>query len=1237
MKKYYLIVPCISLLVGCATYSTKYAEPGTIAPIAGNGEVLHTFYLIGDAGLSPMDSLNPALQIFKGKLQNATKNSTALFLGDNVYPAGLPSKKDSSEAYILAKNHLDAQLKAVDGFKGQPIFIPGNHDWYNEGLEGLERQQEYVHKKLGKKNTFLPKGGCPIEVLEISDEIVAIFIDTEWYLTDWDKHPKMNDGCRIKSREKFLLELEDKIKDNRHRTTLLAMHHPMFSYGNHGGGFSLKQQFYPGHNKVPLPILGTLVNILRETSGASIVDLNNVRYRELRNRLVTLAQNSEKVILVSGHEHTLQYIVENNTPQIVSGAGAKKGPVRLLNGSRFASGQMGYATLEVYANGASRVTFYGLGEDGGEQLLFQEEVLPADKTKPSGNYPTTFPKEEKASIYTQEEINKSGFYKYIWGERYRKYYGTEVMAPTVDLDTLLGGLAPLHKGGGNQSKSLRLGHKDGKEYVMRAVRKSAERYLQAVAFREQYIIGDFKDTYTESLLLDFYTGAHPYGLLTIPTLSDAIGVYHTTPKLFYVPKQKALKEFNAEFGDELYFIEEQVSDGHGDLASFGFMNEIKSTDKVLENLREDEKYNIDDAAYLRARLFDMVLGDWDRHVDQWRWGEVEDKDSGKIIYKPIPRDRDQVYSRWGDGALMNLATRIIPPLRIFEGFHEEIRNVKGYNSSPLTYALDLIALSGSTKEEWIAQAKFIQDNLTESVVDEAFKAFPKEVNDETVSELKRILLARKESLVETAKTYFKILSTYAMVTGTDKDDWFEINAISKREVEVVGYRIIDGKKDNEFFRKAYNPLETKEIWVYGLDGTDHFEMLKANYSGIKIRLIGGQNNDVYDMPNGGNTVVYDYKSKKNTFQNTKGTRVVLTDDYEVNTYRPLQIRSSNNQVVPSIGFNPDDGFRIGLTDTYTFNGFRQNPFTQQHTLNASFYFATNGFDIAYAGEFANISRNLNLEIGAHFTSPNFSVNFFGFGNETENVDDDLGLDFNRVRIQTWRLAPALVWRGQLGGKLRLGLVAETIEVEETEDRFINTFYLENGADNRKSFLGSEMEYSFANTDNKAFPTKGMSASLLLGYKALIGEGEQSFGYVVPSFSIDYKLVPNGRLVLASKWKGHVNFGDGFEFYQGASIGGIDGLRGFRNQRFTGKRAFYQNTDIRYSLRKMRTELLPVTLGMYGGFDYGKVWVHDFESKQWHTSYGGGFFVNGADIISANFGLFDSDDGLRFFFGLGFGF
>jgi hypothetical protein len=342
-------------------------------------------------------------------------------------------------------------------------------------------------------------------------------------------------------------------------------------------------------------------------------------------------------------------------------------------------------------------------------------------------------------------------------------------------------------------------------------------------------------------------------------------------------------------------------------------------------------------------------------------------------------------------------------------------------------------------------------------------------------------------------------------------------------------------------------------------------------------------------------------------------------------------------LVPTIGYNPDEGISLGVSNTFTHYGFRQNPFTAEHTFNAFYYFATSGFDLNYVGEFAHIFENWNFAVDGKFTSPNFSVNFFGLGNDTPNPDDEFGLDYNRVKIRNLSLAPALIWRGPLGASFRVGISYEDITVEETEDRYVNTFYVANGEDSKNSFFGMGTEYDYQNTDNMAFPTLGMGASLAVGFKTNLSGNGGNYGYVIPSLTLDHKLVPGGTLVLATKWKAHFNIGNGYEFYQGANIGGSDGPRGFRNQRFIGKTSYYQNTDIRLRLRKMRTGLLPVSLGLFGGFDYGRVWHMEDSFDKWHTSYGGGFFLNGADILSARLSLFYSEEGPRFLMGLGFGF
>jgi hypothetical protein len=771
---------------------------------------------------------------------------------------------------------------------------------------------------------------------------------------------------------------------------------------------------------------------------------------------------------------------------------------------------------------------------------------------------------------------------------------------------------------------------------MRALRKNAVQYLQSVAFKDQYIEGQFDDTYTESLLLDIFTGAHPYAPFTVGKLSEAVGVFHTNPVLYYVQKQNALGQYNDEFGDELYMIEERTDSGHGDKASFGFSNTLISTDDVLKKLNFDEDFVLDEAAYIRARLFDMLIGDWDRHEDQWRWAEF--KEDKKKIYRPVPRDRDQAFSIMSDGTLLGFATSIIPALRLMKSYDEELKSPKWFNLEP--YPLDMALINQSDKAVWDAQVKQIVTNLTDEVIDRAFLNFPSEVNQKTIQDIKQKLKGRRSNLQKISDSYYRHINTYAVIKGTNKDDWFDIERLPDGKTKVTAFRIKKDEKADVFHQRVYSKKETREIWVYGLDDDDVFKVFGNGDQNIKVRLIGGQNNDTYDIEKGTKIMIYDYKSKKNHFVINKGKRK-LTDDYETNVYDYKKLKNSGNQIIPTIGSNKDEGLKIGFVNTYTNYGFDRNPFSSQHMFAASYYFATDGFDLDYKGEIANILGSWNLGIDVRFTSPNFALNFFGFGNETPNPEADendgldVGLDYNRVKLKNLKFSPSLIWRGQLGAKIKIGASFEAIEVEETAGRFINQF-IGDDVDINQSFIGAEVTYSFKNKDNEAFPTLGLETNLQAGYKANI-DNSNSFWYLIPELGFDYYLIPNKQLVLGTKARAHLNFGDGFEFYQGANIGASNGLRGYRNERFTGKNSFVQSTDLRLNLRKLKTGLLPLNIGFYVGADYGRVWVENDDSEKWNNSFGGGIFANAANKVTFNLSAFHSDEELLLAFKLGFGF
>ena len=160
-----------------------------------------------------------------------------------------------------------AQLKTLENFKGKPVFIPGNHDWYSDGNKGLKRQEKFVEKYLDAKDVFLPENGCPIEEQIINDDLMVLYLDSHWYVENWNKFSGINAECEIKTRSKFLEEVGGIIKKNREKTIVIAIHHPMMTNGSHGGHYSFHQHLFPTGGAIPLPVVGSLACLLRRSSG----------------------------------------------------------------------------------------------------------------------------------------------------------------------------------------------------------------------------------------------------------------------------------------------------------------------------------------------------------------------------------------------------------------------------------------------------------------------------------------------------------------------------------------------------------------------------------------------------------------------------------------------------------------------------------------------------------------------------------------------------------------------------------------------------------------------------------------------------------------------------------------------------------------------------------------------------------------------------------------------------------
>lgn len=1096
-----------------------------------------------------------------------------------------------------SKAHITSPLAVLEAFDGKVIFTPGHHEWAKNGHRDVKAIEDFIQKNSEAK--FYPDEGCPIKKTELTDNVVLITMDSQWYLEDWNTHTYLNEDCDIKNRTQFFLEFESMLKKSQGKTIMVAMHHALFSNTKEG--------------------------VLARTGGTALHDFQNKQNTKFRNRLITLARQTENIFFVSGHDKNLQYINTYGVPQIISGAAGKIEKANPRHENDFSANENGYARIDLFKDGAVSVTFQGITTPYTTTVIAPLNNEATYTFKPK----TSFDKTYSASVYTSEETEKSKTYKGLWGQHYRTFYSKAVNAPVAFIDTLKGGLTPVRRGGGHQSKSLRLEDKDGKQYVMRALRKSAIKFLQSTAFQDKYVEEDLEGSFADRFLLDFYTTAHPYTPTTIGTLADAVSIFHTNPELYYIPKQSTLGAYNDEYGDELYIIEERVESGHRDLESFGKPKAILSTTDVLQEINKSGKSIVDEPSYIRARLFDMLIGDWDRHEDQWRWALFE-KEDGTEICKPIPRDRDQAFSVF-DGSLLGFLRCAIPSIRMMQSFDAELPSPKWFSFEP--YPLDMTFINQSNWADWETEAKTLQTGLTDQVIEDAFKHLPEEVKGATIEEIKQKLKGRRGNIVNIARTYYNYVNKHQVVTGTQKDDRFEIirHPNGKTSIEVH-------RKDLDIFKRTFTKAETKEIWIYGLDGNDTFNVTGEGDDFITLKIIGGKKNDTYNFENTKKVKLYDYKDKNNTIVN-KHSKKWLVNDYGINNYDYKKRKYSMNQFLPILGANPDDGFRIGFVDNFTTYGLQRNPFTTKHSLSASYYTGNSGYDVSYRGEFSNIFHHWNFAVEAKHTSPNFAQNFFGFGNETTYDKDDVDIDFNRVSIKEWRAALALIWRGRDGGSFYFKPLIESFEVKNVADRFINSLPSNAALFDRQTYAGAEVNYGFKNRDDASFPTMGLDAGLTAGYKANVDGGatENKFGYLKPHLAINHRLNKSASLVLATKLGGEAIFADDFELYHAAQLGGGDNLRGFRKERFSGQYSAYHTTDLRLLLGKLKTSFIPLKYGITGGFDYGRVWIEDDASDKWHNSVGGSFWVSGLESFTANVGYYGSSDGGRIAFVLGFAF
>ncbi|MDJ1499349.1 metallophosphoesterase [Xanthocytophaga agilis] len=316
----------------------------------------HSILLIGDAGHPSLDGKDPILHLIHEQLSIYKQDLTVIFLGDNVYPKGLPDKHSALRK--ISEDRLTAQLDLFKNFDGRLIFLSGNHDWNRgraNGFEYVTRQEKYIENYTNRIDVFLPSNGCPgPKTIKLHENLYLIVINTQWWVQRGYKPIGISAGCEAQSEMHFYELLEQALESLAEKQVIIAGHHPLFSNALHGGRFTLKHHLFPLtalHGKLyfPLPVAGSLYPLYRRFFGA-YEDMSFPPYKRMRRKLLSIVKKYRNIVYAAGHDHNLQYFHQHDNHFIVSGSGSKTSFVHKGGKASFTHAQKGCFRLDYYKN-----------------------------------------------------------------------------------------------------------------------------------------------------------------------------------------------------------------------------------------------------------------------------------------------------------------------------------------------------------------------------------------------------------------------------------------------------------------------------------------------------------------------------------------------------------------------------------------------------------------------------------------------------------------------------------------------------------------------------------------------------------------------------------------------------------------------------------------------------------------------------------------------------------------------
>jgi hypothetical protein len=832
------------------------------------------------------------------------------------------------------------------------------------------------------------------------------------------------------------------------------------------------------------------------------------------------------------------------------------------------------------------------------------------------------------------EYEAGWLHKIFFGAHWRDLWITPVQVEILDLAKFDGGLIPLEKGGGYQTKSLKLEGKDGRIWKFRSVNKDPKKVLP----------DELQESLVADIIQDQISTSNPLAPLIVAPFLDSIGILQSKPTLVLMPDDEKLGEFRNEFTGLLGMIELHPDEPEdpGD-AGFKDAEKVSGTYKLFEKLEKNRDQKVNSIEFLKARLVDIYLGDWDRHTDQWRWARYDEGEE-KIWY-PIPRDRDQAFSKF-EGLFPSIASYLTPQLTNFGYSYPQVEDIT-WNGR----FLDRRFLSEINKKDWDSVTAFVHNRLTDNLITYAVKQLPPEYYEKAADELISKLKSRRDRLIDFSNEYYEFVNEIVEIFCSEKDDYVEINRINDEETEIAVYKLNkenEGKTDEPLYYRIFDNNLTEEIRINLLDGDDKVVINGDVNCSPLVRVIGGEGKDELED----NSKVSGYFLSVTPFPDAK-TKAVMYDhgnkteikygagtywnkdefiepETDQEKYEPqLRDRGTDWIYKPVLGFNSDDGIIIGSGLKLKSYNFRMEPLEYSIDFSGAYAFYPKSYILSVNADFYSAVKGAVLNLDLYLTELSLTK-YYGYGNETDYDKNLEAAGYYQLNQELLRIHPTLKF--PLIGNISagFGFSYDYSDISLRNDTLLNNFKNSRYGLNTLKLGGTSAFFELDSRDVAANPLKGIYIKLSGSFYPDIFNNRSSFvkagfdarTYLTTSFITD--------ITLALRGGGEKLFGT-YPFFKAAFLGGGNNLRGYNRERFSGDASLFGQAELRFFLTNLKL-IINGRFGIFGFAETGRVFTEHSSSEKWHPSYGGGFWVSYLDrAVNLNLALANSKETIVFYF------